>query len=109
MNFQELNFAIDSCKQKLKATDYQAIKHSEGLISDKDYKEIKEQREEWRQQINELETLLPEAKAEMEKALIETEEEMANAEYTDEYIDDTDDIDSLSNGDGIEEEATDET
>lgn len=63
MNFQELNFAIDTCKQNLKRTDYQAIKHSEGLISEEEYKPTKEQREEWRRQINEYEKQLPEAEA----------------------------------------------
>ena len=74
MNFQELNFAISVCKQNLKLTDYQAIKHSEGLISEEDYEPIKAQREEWRRQINEFEALLPEAKAEWEKTSFEEDE-----------------------------------
>ena len=40
---------------ELKKTDFKAIKHSEGLISDEDYEPIKSQRQEWRQEINELE------------------------------------------------------
>lgn len=84
MNFQELNFAIDSCKQKLKATDYKAIKHSEGLISDDDYEEIKTQREEWREAINNYEEMI------------------ANEEYDEEvYADDVDlDVDSNIDGEG---------
>ena len=101
MTKNEICWEISVLKNKLKATDYKAIKHSEGLISDDDYEEIKTQREEWREAINNYEEII--ANEEYD------EEEMANAEYTDEYIDDTDDIDSLSNGDGIEEEATDET
>ena len=42
-------------KQKLHDTDYMAIKHSEGRISDKDYAPISEQREAWRARIRELE------------------------------------------------------
>lgn len=74
MNYQELNFAISVCKQNLKLTDYQAIKHSEGLISEEEYKPIKEQREEWRKQINDYEALLPEAKEEWENSFLYDEE-----------------------------------
>lgn len=42
-------------KSKLVETDYQAIKHSEGWISDEDYEPIKAQRQAWRDRINELE------------------------------------------------------
>lgn len=64
MKFQELNWEISVCKEKLKETDYQAIKHSEGLISDEEYEPIKAKREDWRKQINEYQALLPEAEAE---------------------------------------------
>ena len=63
MEFQELNWEISVCKEKLKATDYQAIKHSEGLISDEEYEPIKKQREDWRKQINDYQAELPEAEA----------------------------------------------
>ena len=66
MTYQELNFAISVCKQNLKLTDYKAIKYAEGLISEEDYAPIKKQRNEWREQINEYEGLLPEAKTEWE-------------------------------------------
>ena len=46
---------INALKQLLTNTDYKAIKHSEGLISDEDYAEVKAQREAWRARINELE------------------------------------------------------
>lgn len=45
-------------KFELKKTDFKAIKHSEGLISDEDYEPVKAQRQEWRNQINELEESL---------------------------------------------------
>lgn len=74
MDYQELNFAISVCKQNLKLTDYKAIKFAEGLISDEEYQPIKEQREEWRRQINEYEALLPDAKIEWEKTSFEEDE-----------------------------------
>lgn len=73
MDFQELNFEIAQLKQNLKATDYQAIKHSEGLITDEEYKPIKTQREEWRKLINKYQEELPAAK---EKYLKYLEEQM---------------------------------
>jgi hypothetical protein len=42
-------------KQKLAATDYQAIKFAEGSLSSEDYEETKVQRETWRLEINLLE------------------------------------------------------
>ena len=47
---------IIDLKQKLADTDYQAIKYAEGQISEKDYQPIKEQRQVWRDRINELES-----------------------------------------------------
>lgn len=46
---------IMELKQKLFDTDYQAIKYSEGLISEVEYAPIKEQRQEWRDEINRIE------------------------------------------------------
>ena len=42
-------------KQKLKETDYKAIKYAEGLISETDYASIKAERENYRKAINSLE------------------------------------------------------
>lgn len=39
-------------KAKLAETDYQAIKHSEGWITDEEYAPMKAQRQEWRDIIN---------------------------------------------------------
>lgn len=74
MDYQELNFAIAQLKIKLRETDYKAIKFAEGLISDEEYQPIKEQREEWRKQINDYEALLPEAKDEWENSFLYDEE-----------------------------------
>lgn len=51
---------IADCKAQLSATDYQAIKHSEGLISEEDYAPIKAQRQALRDRINALEERLRE-------------------------------------------------
>ena len=48
---------INALKQLLSATDYQAIKHSEGEISDEEYASIRDKRRAWRNRINELEAL----------------------------------------------------
>ena len=48
---------IAELKAKLEATDYQAIKYAEGLLSDEEYAEMKAQRQAWRDRINELEAL----------------------------------------------------
>lgn len=49
---------IAELKQKLKDTDYQAIKHFEGYLTDYEYEPIKTQRQAWRDEINELEKLV---------------------------------------------------
>ena len=50
-----INKQIQELKQKLSDTDYKAIKYSEGWITEKDYAEVKQQRENWRSAINKLE------------------------------------------------------
>ena len=47
-------------KQNLLDTDYQAIKYAEGYFSEEEYTPIKEQRQAWRDRINELEANLAE-------------------------------------------------
>lgn len=51
---QEIFNKISELKQKLFETDYQAIKYAEGLITTSEYIEIKQQRQEWRDEINAL-------------------------------------------------------
>jgi hypothetical protein len=48
---------IAELKQKLKDTDYQAIKYAEGWITEEDYAPIKAERQEWRNEINRLQSL----------------------------------------------------
>ena len=54
-----LNY-IERLKDELHASDYKAIKHSEGLISDEDYQPIKEERELIRAEINKVEVMTEE-------------------------------------------------
>ena len=55
MNLEEKNLKIFDLKIKLKQTDYKAIKYAEGLITEEEYAPIKAQRQEWRDEINQLE------------------------------------------------------
>ena len=49
---------IAELKAKLRATDYQAIKFAEGMLSAEEYSEMKAQRQAWRDRINELEGII---------------------------------------------------
>ena len=55
MKKHEIFSDILQLKKELADTDYLAIKHSEGLISDDDYAGIKVKRQSLRERINELE------------------------------------------------------
>ena len=46
---------IAELKQKLRGTDYQAIKFAEGMLSAEEYAEMKAKRQAWRDRINLLE------------------------------------------------------
>ena len=48
---------INELKQKLRDTDYQAIKYAEGRLSAQEYEPMGAQREQWRIRINELKKL----------------------------------------------------
>ena len=52
------NQKINELKQKLYETDYQAIKYAEGVITEEEYAPMKAQRQEWRDEINNLEQQL---------------------------------------------------
>lgn len=53
-----IRLEISQLKQKLRKTDYQAIKYAEGEMSASEYAPIKEQRKAWRVEINALEAEL---------------------------------------------------
>jgi hypothetical protein len=54
-------FKISELKNKLKETDYKALKYAEGFLSEAEYAETKTQRQAWRDEINALEAKLQEA------------------------------------------------
>lgn len=51
-----INTKIAELKYKLIETDYQAIKYAEGYMTEEEYAPIKAQRQEWRDEINLLES-----------------------------------------------------
>ena len=51
-------------KEKLKESDYKAIKFAEGELTAKEYASTKAERKAWRKQINKLEALLLNLKGE---------------------------------------------
>lgn len=59
----EIQGEINALKQLLRNTDYQAIKHSEGEMSDDEYAPIREKRSAWRARINELEAEMDDSEA----------------------------------------------
>ena len=56
MNEKLRQMKIEVLKKHLSDTDYQAIKYAEGQITEENYKTIREQRQAWRDKINELES-----------------------------------------------------
>lgn len=55
MQVAEINRQISEYKEKLRESDYKALKYLEGFINEEDYKPIKEERQTYRDKINELE------------------------------------------------------
>lgn len=47
---------IEQLKQNLADTDYKAIKYAEGLLTEEEYAETKALRQQWRDEINRLES-----------------------------------------------------
>lgn len=56
MKYCEMQNRIVELKRNLKNTDYKAIKYAEGAISFAEYADTLKQRQEWRAEINALET-----------------------------------------------------
>ena len=54
-NREEIESEICALKQLLSATDYKALKHADGVISDDEYEETRQLRIEYREKINILE------------------------------------------------------
>lgn len=54
----EIQTEINNYRQLLNQTDYKALKHADGVLSDDDYAETLQQRESFRLRINECEAEL---------------------------------------------------
>ena len=58
-------YQIVRLKKKLEDSDYKAIKYAEGFISEEEYAPIKEERQNYRTQINQLEAEIIELEAQL--------------------------------------------
>ena len=61
---------IFNLKQKLLKTDYKVHKYTEGVLSQEEFLEVKEKRQNWREEINRLEKMTEE-EAKKENLIIE--------------------------------------
>lgn len=55
----EIDGEINALEQLLAQTDYMALKHADGALSDKDYADMRSKRQGWRDRINELQAMEP--------------------------------------------------
>ena len=56
MKRAEAEAEINACKNLLEQTDYKALKHSDGALTDEEYEPVKAQRAVLRERINQLES-----------------------------------------------------
>lgn len=61
-----INAEITALKSLLTDTDYKALKRADGVMSAEEYEPVRQQREEWRNKINVLETELATATQEFD-------------------------------------------
>lgn len=66
VSIDTINAEITALKSLLTDTDYKALKHADGVMSAEEYEPIRQQREEWRDKINALETELATATQEFD-------------------------------------------
>lgn len=55
---EEMEAEIRGLQQLLAATDYKALKHADGALTDEEYEPTRAQRAEYRQQINDLQAAI---------------------------------------------------
>ena len=58
LQISNIECEISSYKRLLSETDYKVIKYMEGVLSDDEYNPLKDERQQWRNSINELEEQL---------------------------------------------------
>lgn len=64
MTHDELQGQINDYKLLLSQTDYKALKHADGAMTDEEYEETRELRAQYREKINDLESQLTKLPAE---------------------------------------------
>lgn len=57
---EQIESEIRGLQQLLASTDYKALKHADGVLTDEEYEETRQLRIDYRKQINDLETELAE-------------------------------------------------
>ena len=57
---EQIESEIRGLQQLLASTDYKALKHADGVLTDEEYEETRQLRIDYRKQINDLETELVE-------------------------------------------------
>lgn len=62
---EQIEAEIRGLQQLLTATDYKALKHADGVISDEEYEETRQIRIDYRQQVNDLEAELETAEGQV--------------------------------------------
>lgn len=62
---EQIEADIRGLQQLLTATDYKALKHADGVISDEKYEETRQLRIDYRRQINDLEAELEAAEGQV--------------------------------------------
>lgn len=60
---EQIESEIRGLQQLLASTDYKALKHADGVLTDEEYEETRQLRIDYRKQINDLETELAELEA----------------------------------------------
>lgn len=58
MAAEEAQAEIVACKLLLAQSDYQALKHADGALTDEEYAEMRAKRARWRDRVNQCEALL---------------------------------------------------
>ncbi len=79
----EIDSEVCALEQLLAQTDYLALKHVDGALTDEEYASAKADRQSWRDRINELQATVAEADPEPETA----EQEQATEEVGDASVD----------------------
>jgi hypothetical protein len=64
----EIDSEINALEQLLAQSDYLALKHADGALTDEEYADARAERQTWRDRINELQALTPDPDPEPETA-----------------------------------------